>query len=213
MAQVLAPRIEPEQTRFAGHSDHLTGKGKGMSVGRRARPMPRSGMGYYLEIELFSKLGTAGGGSCPIQRQSVQGPEIGFNCLINKQDMKRPGGGSKKTHRLARGTDSVPGTARDGTSPGRTPLGSPGRPPHPPGAASWVCLGPSASGTGKPLNTPPERSDCLPGDGCAGRTGGWWRCWRGPATPGPWRCRRRARAHGSPPWPAANARRSPAPPR
>ena len=72
---------------------------------------------------------------------------------------------------------------------------------------------PTGGFSGGKFSSPPERSDCLPGDGCAGRTGGWWRCWRGPATPGPGRYRRRARARGSPPWPAANARRSPAPPR
>lgn len=64
---------------------------------------------------------------------------MGFNCLINKQDMrwvkKDPAMGQKRPTGW-RGTDSVPGTARDGASSERTPLGSPGRPPRPHGAAS-----------------------------------------------------------------------------
>ena len=54
--------------------------------------MPLHGMGHRIEFYLVSNAGAAEGGSFSTRRERVERPEMGFDCLINPQDMKRPKG-------------------------------------------------------------------------------------------------------------------------
>jgi hypothetical protein len=60
--------------------------------------MPLHGMGHRIEFDLVSNAGAAEGGSFSTRRERVERPEMGFDCLINPQDMKRPRGGPELTH-------------------------------------------------------------------------------------------------------------------